>query len=325
MYKISLIIPIYNVSKYIEKSLLSALNQSFESIEYILIDDCGTDNSMILVDEILKNHPRRNDVFIHRHEKNLGLSAARNSGINLATGEYIFFMDSDDEIKPDCLELHYKEITECGADFTTANFEFTGINTTVHASTIRQFDIKVNEDIIKSFFNRKWSVSAANKLYKRSFLLSHNIEFTPNLLHEDILWMYLISIYASKVVLIPNNSYIYKIRKNSITTSRNSSSKIESMIYIIDFIFSDFSEKQNLNHLLNEMYSYLSFQRFNTALLLINYSDELDDRKKYYSLINSKKYNSKRVNIFSILLSLPFVLFAALLKMPYKIYKRTSK
>jgi glycosyltransferase involved in cell wall biosynthesis len=324
MYKISLIIPIYNVSKYIEKSLLSALNQSFESIEYILIDDCGTDNSMILVDEILKNHPRRNDVFIHRHEKNLGLSAARNSGINLATGEYIFFMDSDDEITSDCLEVHYNAITKNNADFTSANFEFEGINKTVHASTIKQFEIKVNDNIIKSFFKREWNVSATNKLYKKAFLRSHNIEFTSNLLHEDILWMYLISLNALKVALIPVNSYIYKIRKNSITTSKNSSVKIESLIFIIEYIFNDFTKKKELKSLNKDMINYLSFLRFNTALLLINNSDTLNNRKKYYKVIKSRKYNNNNHTFYTTLLTLPFLLFVAIFKLPYYLYKKNN-
>lgn len=117
MYKVSLIIPVYNVEDYISESLYSALKQTFSSIEYIIIDDCGGDNSMSVVAKILQNHCRTQDVFIYRHDKNLGLSAARNTGLEKAHGEYVYFMDSDDEITEDCIEKLYQAIRDSDADW----------------------------------------------------------------------------------------------------------------------------------------------------------------------------------------------------------------
>ena len=101
MYKVTLSMPIYNVALYVERALLSALNQTFESIEFLIVDDKGSDNSMDIVRRIISEHPRGKDVRIIEHEKNIGLGATRNTAIDNANGEYLFFMDSDDEITPD--------------------------------------------------------------------------------------------------------------------------------------------------------------------------------------------------------------------------------
>ena len=94
MYKVTLSMPIYNVAPYVERALLSALNQTFESIEFLLVDDRGTDNSMDIVRRIIKDHPRGKDVRIIEHPHNIGLGATRNTAIDNAQGEYLFFMDS---------------------------------------------------------------------------------------------------------------------------------------------------------------------------------------------------------------------------------------
>jgi glycosyltransferase involved in cell wall biosynthesis len=110
MYKVTLSMPVYNVEKYMERALLSALNQTFESIEYLIVDDKGTDNSMAIVRRIIANHPRGKDVRIIDHGVNQGLGAARNSAIKEAKGEYLYCMDSDDEITKDCIEILYNKM-----------------------------------------------------------------------------------------------------------------------------------------------------------------------------------------------------------------------
>ena len=103
--KISIIIPIYNVAPYVERCLYSALNQSYEDIELVLVDDCGTDNSMNIVSEVVEKYVGNKKISLFKHEHNLGLSAARNTGIKNATGDYLLFLDSDDEIPLNAVEL----------------------------------------------------------------------------------------------------------------------------------------------------------------------------------------------------------------------------
>ena len=101
MAKISVVLPIYNVGKYIEKCLESIQNQTFKDFEAICVDDCGTDNSIEIAQRFIEKDSRFKLV---RHEHNRGLSAARNTGIDMATGEYIVFIDSDDWVEPTLLE-----------------------------------------------------------------------------------------------------------------------------------------------------------------------------------------------------------------------------
>ena len=96
--KVSIIIPVYNVAKYIERCLLSVLNQTWPDLEVILVNDCTPDNSMEIVRRVVASHPRGAVVRCLEHEENRGLSAARNTGISASVGDYLYFLDSDDYI-----------------------------------------------------------------------------------------------------------------------------------------------------------------------------------------------------------------------------------
>lgn len=273
MYEVSVIIPVYNVEGYVHDSLLSALDQSFESIEYIIVNDCSNDNSMAIVKEVIKNHSREKDVYIYNQERNSGLSSTRNLGIKYARGKYLFFMDSDDEISKDCIKLHYNTILSKGADFTVANVEQIGARS-VH---IHSVDKNVeNMEPLVSYFRRQWSVSAWNKLYKREFVEEKNIRFINGIHHEDYLWSYEIAKNANSLALVEEKTYKYKIRPGSITTIVNGDIKIQSMLYVIDVINKDLSTH------IDEKKRFIDFVGFNTALYILNYQGK-HSRKFYYS------------------------------------------
>ena len=102
--KVSIIIPIYNVEPYIERCLQSVVSQTYPYFECILIDDCGNDRSMPFAEQFIQNYSGEIHFRILRHENNCGLSSARNTGMKAANGDYIYFMDSDDAITPECIE-----------------------------------------------------------------------------------------------------------------------------------------------------------------------------------------------------------------------------
>lgn len=218
MYQVSLIIPVYNVENYIQNSLLSALSQTFTSIEYILIDDCGQDNSMNIVQKILSNHSRRQDVFIYKHHANLGLSVARNTGLEKAHGEYVYFMDSDDEITKDCIEKLYQSICDSKADWVMGNIELKGASSR-HIKIIPERQLE-GDEILLSYLRKEWLEAACNKLLRRTFLVENELTFTSGLLHEDILWAYCLAKMSKKIKIISEKSYIYKIHEGSITSSK---------------------------------------------------------------------------------------------------------
>ena len=103
--------PIYNVEKYIERALLSALNQTYQNLEILIVDDLGHDNSMDIVYQLKSTHPRGNCIRIITHKKNLGLGGTRNTAIESAQGKYLYFMDSDDLLEKEALKELYSLLT----------------------------------------------------------------------------------------------------------------------------------------------------------------------------------------------------------------------
>ena len=124
MEKISVIIPVYNVEKFIEQSIKSVLNQTYKNLEIILVDDGSTDSSGSICDEYSKKDKRIKVI----HQDNKGLSGARNSGLDIATGKYIMFLDSDDYFENNSCEILYSEIEKKQADYVIGNYIHTKYN-----------------------------------------------------------------------------------------------------------------------------------------------------------------------------------------------------
>ena len=318
MYQVSIIIPIYNVREYVRSSLNSALNQTFQSIEYILVDDCGTDGSMDVVKRMLIGHPREKDVFIYKHEKNRGLSVARNTGLEKSTGEYIFFMDSDDEIIPCCIELHHAAIVAENVDFTIANIQLEGAKS-IHIKRVLRKKVE-NLPPLLTYIKKRWSPSAWNKLYSREFILQNKLSFKEGLIHEDVLWSYQLSSKAHKIAVVEEPTYIYKIHQDSITTKRNGVHKLDSLLYILHHMNVDW-ENGRIPKEYESCYFYMfNFRRLNAALLLLNFDGNDSVCDNYYSRISELgKCNNN--SLFCLILKLSFKNFKRIMKPLYEIYK----
>lgn len=314
---VSIIIPLYNVEQYVTDALHSAFNQTFNDIEYILVDDCSTDKTMAVVNDIVKKSIRKDSVKIIHHQCNSGLSVTRNTGVKNASGEYIFFMDSDDEISNECIELHYRALSTTCADFTVANTKLKGAKS-VHVKSITS---EVSEKSpIESYLSRNWLCSAWNKLYRKSFLLNNAFCFQKGLLFEDILWSYYIASKANKIAVVEKETYVYKIRSNSITTNMVTSHKIESKLFIIKKLIEDWDSKAKDVNLDRTFGKFIGFEKFNTALLLLNYNGTYIERKYFYSQLR-QVYKGEKASIYSCILQFPFCLFSLLFNPIYRIYK----
>ena len=314
-YLVSVIIPIYNVENYICSSLKSALNQTYPEIEYILVDDCGTDSSMSIVESII-NHPDYSNkrVKVIKHSSNRGLSAARNTGLKHAVGEYVFFMDSDDEISGNCIEKHVISMSDSNADFSIANIKLVGAKS-VHIKDLCE-DI-VDSSPLQSFLKRRWSVSAWNKLYRRDFIQNNNLQFDDGLIHEDIIWSYRVAKEAKKIAFVHDRTYKYKINKNSITRKPNVDKKIDSLLFILHQIATD----RRVNSFNSEYNEFISYWIFNTTLLLLNFDGDLKSKRQYYSKLQMLAEQCG-LNIYNCVLLLPYNLYVIIMKPLYKIYKR---
>ena len=311
---VSLIIPIYNVETYIHRSLTSAFNQTYTDIEFILVDDCGTDSSMSIAESLIQQPEYSNRIIkIIRHSSNKGLSAARNTGLEHAVGEYIFFMDSDDEISDNCIEIHVKSLGHSNADFSIANIQLVGAKS-VHVKDISENILSMTP--LQSFLQRKWNVSAWNKLYRKTFLQDNNLRFDDGLIHEDIIWSYRVAKCAKKIAVVNERTYCYKINNNSITRKPNTSKKLDSLLYILNVIMHD---KFNTAYI--RYYNrFIAYWTFNTSLLLLNYEGDFKSQNTYYKLLQSI-VKSTGCNIYRCIMMLPYRAYLALVGPIYKIYK----
>lgn len=221
---ISIIVPVYNVEAYVEDCILSVMRQTYSgSMECIVVDDCGTDKSMAIVERMITEYKGPIDFKILRHTHNRGLSAARNSGINAATGEYLFFLDSDDEITDDCLEVLSKPLESNRYDLVTGAFDRltvlpsgeTQVLSQGHNLHILDNTLLKQPDILRTHWIH-WETMAWNKLCRTGFIVNNDLLFKEGLLHEDNLWGFQIAGLASTLYTIDKVTYYYKIRIGSI-------------------------------------------------------------------------------------------------------------
>ena len=308
---VSIIIPLYNVENYVIDSLKSAFAQTYSDIDFLLVDDCSTDHTMQIVEEYVLNHPRREAVRIIHHDKNLGLSAARNTGLEKACGEYVYFMDSDDEITEDCIEN--QAISDSGADWVMGNIELQGASSQ-HIKKVLERQIE-GEEIFLSYLNQEWLEAACNKLLRRTFLIENELTFVSGLLHEDVLWSYHLAKVSKKVKFIQNKGYIYKVREGSITSTKVKK-RVESFAFILSKLYPDYS----VTPFKKEFSVFFSSLQFVASLLIISSAVPGMEKKVLYDSINA--WAMPRVGLKSRLLGLPFGVFQLLLALPYKMYKK---
>lgn len=221
MYKVTLSMPIYNVAPYVERALLSALNQTFESIEFLLVDDRGTDNSMEIVRRIIKDHPRGKDVRIIEHPHNIGTGATKNTAIDNAQGEYLFFMDSDDEITPDCIQILYDKMKEYPVDFVVGSYQTINWNQESQKIIFEDLVLKGNNCLSNLVYKKMFffPITSWNKLYRMSFLRNNNIRCYPKHLNEDHIFSRWIIYYTKSCSFTSTETLIYYRRDNSTTGS----------------------------------------------------------------------------------------------------------
>lgn len=211
MKKISIIIPLYNAEKYIVRCLDSIVNQTYKDFEVIVINDKSKDNSWNVLNQYVSEHLNINFIIIN-NESNLGLSKTRNKGMELATGDYILFMDNDDTLVDENSLQHFINKTENNPDIVFGQTRFL-LNDVAKKSNYHQLKNKketyTDNEILDGFFSGEWAVTAWNKLYKTEFLKRKNLRFLDDLLHEDELWAFETAIPAKTVNFLEFETYNY--------------------------------------------------------------------------------------------------------------------
>lgn len=236
---LSIIIPIYNVENYIKRCLLSVLNQATIDYEVILIDDCSPDASMAIVQTILKESKHSNRVKIVTHTNNQGLSSARNSGLRVAIGKYVWFVDSDDYLPSNALALLF-DILNSSIDIFRFRFyqfkEYEEDNVIIEDKL--QFNISnlSFDEYLKTFTS---IVPVQLYVFNRQFLLNHDLYFIPGILHEDKEFILRVFAYADELYVSEHIIYYYLIRNGSITKSVNLK-RFSDLLYVYNSNVSSF-------------------------------------------------------------------------------------
>lgn len=244
MPKVSVVVPIYNVEKYIKKCMDSLVNQTLQEIQIIFVNDGSTDESGNIAKEYASKYPNK---IIYLEKENGGLSDARNFGMRYAEGEYIAFLDSDDYVENTMYEEMYNKALQENSDYVECDF-------------LWEYPDKTKKDKRNSYNNKKEMLTnvrvvAWNKLIKREILEKNNISFPKGLRYEDIEFTYKLIPYLNKTSYVNKEFVHYVQRNNSIANVQNE--RTAEIFTIFDNIIKYYQEKNFYEEYKEELeYSY---------------------------------------------------------------------
>ena len=244
MVKVSIIIPIYNTSKYLSRCIDSVINQTLSEIEIILINDGSTDESHKIIDEY--NDPR----IKYYKRKNFGIGNSRNFGISNSNGEYVCFVDSDDYLNNTfCEEMYNKCISDaldmCVCDY----YHYIENEQTIEKYILPSFESTSLENNPKLLIDI--NLSSCNKMYKRTLFINNELYFPEDLKYEDAIFVISAISDAKNIGFIEDKLNYYLIRNKSETTVVNE--KVFDILKILDLIYNKLNKKKYFEHIKNNL------------------------------------------------------------------------
>ena len=258
---ISIIIPVYQAEKYIERSLKSILNQTYKNIEIILVNDGSTDKSV----EIIKKYMENDERIKLLNQTNQGAGAARNNGLDVATGTYIGFVDSDDWIEPDMYEYLYKIIKKENADIAACDFISTNrTDSKINNKEPEKLKSMNQEELMKFFFRvngEKSFYAVWNMLYKKSVI--EGCRFPEGKITEDLLFNYWAYSNCKKYVLSNQKKYYYFFNPRGVTRKELGKTDF-ALLTNWDIIMTDIKMKNR------EMLKYAMLNRWRADFTLLS-------------------------------------------------------
>ena len=313
MPKVSVIVPVYNVEKYIKKCLNALVNQTLQDIEIIIVNDGSKDDSIKIIKDFIEKYPEK---IVYLEKANGGLSDARNYGIPHAKGEYIAFLDSDDYVELNMYEDMYEIAQSENADMVECDF-------------IWEYPNKSKIDTGELYHTKhemleKIRVVAWNKLIKRSILEKTNILFPKGYRYEDVEFTYKLLPYLEKVAFLKKPCVHYVQRGNSISNTQNERTK--EIIEVLEHVLTYYKEKG----LFEEYYTQLEYTYARillcSSLKRMCKIPEKDTRKKLLELtweqLNSNFPNWKKNKILKDNKTVKGLYMKSINKTTYKIYTK---
>ena len=249
MTKVSIIVPIYNVELYLQKCLNSILAQTMTDIEVICVNDGSTDNSLHILQQCSALDKRIKVI----NQRNQGISAARNAGLDVVTSEYVMFVDSDDYIAADMVEKLYNSITKNNTDVALCHIKCINQLSPSAAPEVIEWQswiqpwcdeyakpsgvYRVPYNIKAEFVSTVW-----NKLYKTALIKKYNLRFPLGLIQEDEYWLWAYMLHCDTYSYVNEQLYFYVQRSGSIMTSRTANTKIYDILEIMRLIYVHIAE-----------------------------------------------------------------------------------
>ena len=299
MVKVSIIVPVYNVEKYLSKCLESLINQTLKEIEIVCVNDGSGDNSL----DILKNFAQKDSRIKIIDKQNEGVAIARNIALEQATGDYIGFVDSDDYVDLDYFEKLYNIATKNNSDIAVASI-------LKHKKYFDKYNVRYSEEQVaeniqekiklcgdkKHFFFYAW-----NKIYKTDLIKNNKIKFTEGQIYEDVMFAMNALYFSNKVVSVPNTKYHYVERNNSLVKYKDNTGKKAEDLTKAYTKLQEFCQDKNI--ILPERLNY--YTKKNICLFLTEYIGKYRKKFQLFNLIPIVKivdYSETRnlVNIFGI-------------------------
>ncbi|WP_285815958.1 glycosyltransferase family 2 protein [Thomasclavelia cocleata] len=305
---ISIIIPVYNVEKYLNRCVASVINQTYSNLEIILVDDGSTDSSYDLCKKLKKEDSR----IVVIHKENGGLSEARNTGISVSTGNYIFFLDSDDYIKENTIEVLYETIKKDNTDLVL--FDFIKILDTGEViqdeTNIKSYEIVDSKTLLnRIIYGQYWRyVPAWNKLYKSD--IWSDLYFPVGKLHEDEYIIHEVFNRCENVSIIPDKLLYYVQRSGSIMSNISDKNRIHITNALLERVY--FYLSRNMT----KQASVMFINMINKYICKVNRNNYEEDSKlkkkikKLYKKIDKKSIDLKtRIKLILVIYFESFFLF----------------
>lgn len=262
MKKLSIVVPVYNVEKYLEDCVRSLLEQEYKNIEIILVNDGSKDKSGLICDNLASRYKCITVI----HQKNKGLPEARNTGLRCATGEYIAFIDSDDLVHLKMFSELIKNLEKTNSDIAICNF--TIFNKKTKYKVTRYQDEVIDYTDEKSLFFYKCSMDGCtNRVFKRNSIVDNDIWFISKSIvsQEDYYFQMKVFTKIKRIVTISKGYYLYRERKSSITKSGQD---VEFAKRCLDFLV--ITKEYILNNSKRNIEMFLNYQYANMLLASIN-------------------------------------------------------
>lgn len=292
--KVSVIIPIFNVSRFIERCVCSLMQQTLQEVEYIFVDDATPDRSIQILEEVVIRYPdRKEQVRIIHHGMNKGLPAARNSGLAMATGEYIFHCDSDDYVNPNMLEELYDAAKKNDADIVWCDWFLTFAE---NERYMKQPSFETAMEALKAMLSGGMKYNVWNKLVRRSLYTENDIQFPAGYgMGEDMTMMMLFA-HAQKVVYLPQAFYHYVKLNTGAFSQTYSERHLMELKHNVQRIC-DYMQRV----LGNKVEKELAFFRLDAKFpfLITNDSNKYKLWKEWYPEVNSYILQNKNVSLRS--------------------------